>query len=110
MKKGRDFKTLTFEGLMGKLKAFEVQSIMKYEEDHPQRASTEAKAIEKKAIQGGKERCFQKFKIWKATKEDYSDDSEDSSEDEIALMTHTFKKYLKHNKRNWESLGKQKDD
>ena len=36
IEEGKDIKTMTFEGLMGKLKAFEVQSIMEYEEDNPQ--------------------------------------------------------------------------
>ena len=94
---GRDFKTLTFEALMGKLKAFEVQSIMEYEEDHPTPSSTEAKAIEKKAIKEEKSIAFKSSKSGKQMK--ITIDSEDSSEEDIAMLTHTFKKFLKNNKR-----------
>ena len=94
---GRDYKTLTFEGLMGKLKAFEVQSIMEYEEDHPPQSSTEAKATEKKAIKEEKSIAFKSSKSGRQMK--ITIDSEDSSEEDIALLANNFKKFLKYNKR-----------
>ena len=38
IEEGKDIKTMTFDGLMGKLKAFEVQTIMEDEEDNPQKS------------------------------------------------------------------------
>ena len=61
IEEGKDIKTMTFEGLMRKLKAFEVQSIMEEEEDNPQRVVAEVKIPEKKTHKRRKEHCFQKF-------------------------------------------------
>ena len=82
---------------MGKLKAFEVQSIMEYEEDHPSQSSTEAKATEKKVIKEEKSIAFKTSKSGRQMK--ITIDSEDSSEEEIALLANNFKKFLKYNKR-----------
>ena len=98
IEEGKDIKSMTFEGLMGKLKAFEVQTIMEDEEDHPQRAVAEVKEAEKKLVKEEKNIAFKTSKSGKQHKK-ASSDSEDSSDDEIALMTQGFKRYLKHNKK-----------
>ena len=69
IEEGKDIKSMTFEGLMGKLKAFEVQTIMEDEEDHPQRAVAEVKEAEKKLVKEEKNIAFQNFEIRKATQE-----------------------------------------
>ena len=97
IEEGKDIKTMTFEGLMGKLKAFEVQSIMEYEEDHPQLSSIEAKAPEKKIIKEEKSISFKSLKSGKQLM--ITNNSDESSEDEIALLTQNFKRYLKYNKK-----------
>ena len=97
IEEGKDIKTMTFEGLMGKLKAHEVQSIMEYEEDHPQQSSIEAKASEKKIIKEEKSVAFKSSKSRKQAVASTSDD--ESSEDEIALLTQNFKRFLQKNKR-----------
>ena len=99
---------MTFDGLMGKLKAFEVQTIMEDEEDNPQRAVAEVKIPEKKLIKEEKNIAFKSSKSGKQMMA--SNDSEESSDDEIALMTQGFRRFLRHNKkRNWKCLGKQED-
>ena len=108
---GRDYKTLTFEALMGKLKAFEVQTIMEYEEEHPQMPPSEAKATEKKLIKEEKSIAFKSSKSGRHMK--ITIDSDDSSEEDMAMLASNFKRFLKFNKKTTGSPWgnrKMKDD
>ena len=70
---------------------------MEYEEDHPQQSSIEAKAPEKKIIKEKKSIAFKSSKSGRQMMITiYSDES---SEEDIAMLTHTFKKFLKYNKK-----------
>ena len=97
IEEGKDIKTMTFDGLMGKLKAFEVQTRIENEEDNPQKAIVEVKIPEKKAIKEEKNLAFKSSKSGKQAKD--SNDSDESSDEEIALMTQGFRRFLKNNKR-----------
>ena len=97
IKEGKDIKSMTFEGLMGNLKAFEVQTIMEDEEDNPHKAIAEARIPEKKAIKEEKNIAFKSSKSRKQKMA--SSDSEESSDDEIALMTQGFRRCLRNNKK-----------
>ena len=89
---------MSFDGLMGKLKAFEVQLRIEDEEANPQKAIVEAKVSKpKKAIKEEKNLAFKSSKSGKRRLRS-SEDSDVSSDDEIALMTHSFRKFLKNNK------------
>ena len=108
IEEGKDIKTLTFDGLMGKLKAFEVQSIMEYEEDNPQKSSIEAKAPEKKIIKEEKNIAFKSSKSGKQLV--ISNNFDESSDDDIAFMAQGFKRFLQRNKKkNGKCLGEQED-
>ena len=61
------------------------------------RAVVEAKIPEKKLIKEEKNIAFKSSKSGKQMMA--SNDSEESSDDEIALMTQGFRRYLRHNKK-----------
>ena len=87
------FSTMTFEGLMGKLKAYEEQEKQLCEGDAPI-ASTTTEIVKQEK---GKSLAFKAYK--EDHKEDSFSDSEDDSEDEIAMLARRFTKFLKFNKR-----------
>ena len=87
------YATLTFEGLMGNLKAFEEQEKQLNEGDVPQ-ASTPTAIVKQEK---GKSLAFKAYR--EEQEEASSSDSEDDRDDEIAMLTRRFSKFLKFNKR-----------
>ena len=88
IEEGKDIRSMTFDGLMGKLKAYEVQMRIEDEEENPPKAIVEAKVPEKKAIKEEKNLAFKSSKSRKEAR--YCNDSDESSDEEIALMTQGF--------------------
>ena len=87
------FSTMTFKGLMGKLKAYEEQEKQLCEGDAP------IAIAPPEVVKQEKGKCLA-FKAYKEDhEEDSSSDSEDDSDDEIAMLTRRFSKFLKFNKR-----------
>ena len=66
LRKAKDIGSMSFDGLMGKLKAFEVQMRIEDEEENPQKAIVEAKVPEqKKVIKEEKNLAFKSSKSGK---------------------------------------------
>ena len=105
IEEGADYKTLTIEGLMGKLKAFEETQQHHEEEDALQ---VPIPAVEVKKEKSEKSLAFKALKI----------QEENASEDEeSALLSASIKKFIKFNKKGTgniygatsNSKGKEKD-
>ena len=88
IEEGKDIKTMTFNGLMGNLKTFEVQTRIEDEQDNPQKAIVEANIPEKKAIKEEKNLALKSSKFRKEVR--CSIDSDELSDEEISLMTQEF--------------------
>ena len=88
------FSTMTFEGLMGKLKAYEEQEKQLCEGDVPI-AITPPEIVKHEK---GKSLAFKANKV-EQKEEDSSSESEDESDDEIVMLARKFTKFLKFNKR-----------
>ena len=84
---------MTFEGLMGKLKAYEEQEKQLCEGDAPIAIAPPEVVKQEK----GKSLAFKAYK--EDQEEESSSDSEDDSDNEIAMLTKRFSKFLKFNKR-----------
>ena len=96
IEEGADYKTMTFEGLMGKLKAFEEQQKQLDKVDEPQSSTS--------IVEVKKERP-QKNLAFKAIAIEEENSSERDEDVDVALLTRGFNKFLRFNKKSVTPRG-----